>query len=257
VKAVRPSPLLSDAADVFAGVEDEVVVVGAAALEVALAELAASATRDVELVVITPTRDVDAVVETERAAAVVAHLEAADLRRSDVEHERPFTWIRGDLKIQLVRPFHPFPKPPADDLPYNPVFGMAGTPAHQLEVAFIDEPDRRRLICVNAACLLALKQAAFGRTRPHDNALVERDFHDAYLLVSAAGDALVEELAAAEHEVRKRAGQAIAALAAGSDATQVAARQMVRLGSAPSQRVAEADVRRAATRLQRRMDESG
>ncbi|HEY5344326.1 MAG TPA: HAD hydrolase family protein [Solirubrobacteraceae bacterium] len=34
--------------------------------------------------------------------------------------------------------------------------------------------------------MLALKQAAFGRTRPPDEALVERDFHDAYLPISAA-----------------------------------------------------------------------
>ena len=80
MKVVRPTPLLSEAADMLAGVEGEVVVVGAAALEVALAEGAGgatSATRDLDLVVITPTRDVEAVVTADRAARVVAHLEAA------------------------------------------------------------------------------------------------------------------------------------------------------------------------------------
>ena len=64
MKVVPPTRLIADAADVLADVRDDVVVVGAAALEAALA--------DVDSVVLTPTRDVDVVVPTERAAEVVA-----------------------------------------------------------------------------------------------------------------------------------------------------------------------------------------
>jgi hypothetical protein len=176
------------------------------------------------------------------------------LRRSEVPHERAFTWVRGDLKVQLVRTFHPFARPPAKGLPVNPVFGMPAKEAHQVIVAFADDPATPRLRCANAACVLALKQAAFGRTRPPDEALVERDFHDAYLLISAAVDAVVADLGIAETEVRKRANDAIAQLGAGNAATIAAAHQMVRLRSADSQRAAEAEVRRAAARIQQRLD---
>lgn len=246
VKVVTPTRLLAEAAEVLGAVRDDVVVIGAAALEVALA--------DAPLVAITPTRDVDVVVSVDRAADVVSHLEAADLRRSDVPYERGFTWVRGDLKVQLVRAFHPFPKPPAKGLPDNPAVGMAAKDVHQLLVAFADEPAAPRLRCANAACLLALKQAAFGRTRPPDDTPVERDFHDAYLLISAAPDAVVAELNLAEHEVRRRAIDAISQLAAGDEVTAAAARQMVRLRIAESQRAAEAEVRRAAVRIQQRLN---
>jgi len=246
VKVVTPTRLLAEAAEILGAVRDEVVVIGAAALEVALAEAPA--------VAITPTRDVDLVVSVDRAADVVSHLEAADLRRSDVPHERGVTWVRDDLKVQLVRPFHPFPKPPAKALPENPAVGMAARAVHQLVVAFADDPAAPRLRCANAACLLALKQAAFGRTRPPDDTPVERDFHDAYLLISAAADFVVAEMASAEHEVRQRAGDAISQLAAGDEVTAAAARQMVRLSTADSQRTAEAAVRRAAVRIQQQLN---
>jgi hypothetical protein len=246
VKVVAPTRLLADAADVLSPFRDSVVVVGAAALEVALA--------DATSVAITPTRDVDVVVPVNRVADVVSHLEAANLRRSEVPHERAFTWVRGDLKVQLVRTFHPFARPPAKGLPVNPVFGMPAKEAHQVIVAFADDPATPRLRCANAACALALKQAAFGRTRPPDEALVERDFHDAYLLISAAADAVVADLGIAGTEVRKRANDAIAQLGAGNAATIAAAHQMVRLRGADSQRTAEAEVRRAAARIQQRLD---
>jgi hypothetical protein len=115
------------------------------------------------------------------------------------------TWVRGDLPVQLVRAFHPFPKPPAKALPSTPVFGMAANPVHQVTTAFAAEPTEPKLHCANAICLLALKQAAFGRTRPTDNQPVERDYHDAYLLVSTVPDALVDEFLLAEYEVRSRA----------------------------------------------------
>ena len=169
MKVVRPTRLLAEAAEVLEPVRDDVVVVGAAALEVALAATP---------VAITPTRDVDVVVPVERAADVVAHLESADLRRSEEPHEAAFTWVRGDLKIQLVRTFHPFPRPPASRLPENPVFGMPARPAHQAVVAFEADPNVARLVCANAACVRALKEAAFGRLRGPDRVPAERDYHD-------------------------------------------------------------------------------
>jgi hypothetical protein len=140
VKVITPTPLVAEAADVLAGFRDLVVVVGAAAIEVAL-----SGTD----VAITPTRDVDVVVPVAAAAAIVTALEADGLRRSDVPHERAFTWVRGDLKVQLVRTFHPFPSEIAKALPQNPVFGMAGEPTSQVEVAFASEPARLQLRCAN------------------------------------------------------------------------------------------------------------
>jgi len=243
VKVLAPTRLLAEAADVLAEVRDDVVVVGAAALEVALAEQNSA--------VITPTRDIDVVVPVANVAEVIARLEAADMHRSDVDHERSFTWIRGDLKVQLVRSFHPFPKGPAKALPANPVFGMVASPVHQVTIAFADEPGEPRLHCANTACILALKQAAFGRTRPPDSMPVERDYHDAYVLISAVPDTLLADFGRAEHEVRARGMDAIEQLAAGNEATAAAARQMVRLRVATSQRSAEATVRRAANRARR------
>jgi hypothetical protein len=101
VKVITPTRLLAEAADVLADIRDDLVVVGAAALEVALASdrrVEVTATRDLDVVVITPTRDIDAVVPVDRAAVVVSRLEGAGLRRSEVDNERAFTWVRGDLK---------------------------------------------------------------------------------------------------------------------------------------------------------------
>lgn len=176
MRVIAPGRLLAEAADVLASVRDDVVVVGAAAIEVALADTLGEA--------ITPTRDVDVVVPTERAAMVVAELERAGMRRSALPHAHAFIWVRDDLKVQLVRTFHPFPKPPARMLPANPVFGMAANPAHQTDVAFTGAPTELRLRCANAACLIALKHAAFGRTRQPDNIPVERDYHDVHLLLT-------------------------------------------------------------------------
>lgn len=245
MKVVEPGRLLAEAADVLSSVREDVVVVGAAALEVALANTVET---------ITPTRDVDVVVSTERAASVVAELESNGLQRSEIAHERAFTWVRGDLKVQLVRTFHPFPKAPAKALPANPAFGMVAAAAHQTAVAFADAPDDLRLRCANEVCLVALKHAAFGRTRKPDNAPVERDYHDVYLLLAGAPDTIVSQLGLADYEVRTRTLAAITQLADGGPATIAAARQMLRLGAAASQQSAEADVRRVATRLRRRLD---
>ena len=242
MKVIQPSPLVSEAADVLAGVHDQVVVVGAAAIEIALAE----STR-----AITPTRDVDVVIPTQQATAIIAHLERAGLKRSDLPHEAAFTWILGDLKVQLVRGFHPFPSAEARRLPQNPVFAVATESVHQHDVAFADAPTVRRLRAANAACLLALKQAAFGRRRANAEAIVQRDYHDAYLLIDAAANDLTSQINAASYEVRTRALDAIDHLATGADATTAAAREMVRLDATTSQRRAEVTVRRAALRMRR------
>ena len=173
--------------------------------------------------------------------------------RSSVPHEAAFTWVRGDLKVQLVRTFHPFARPPASRLPTNTAFGMAARPAHQVRVAFEDEPGAARLVCANGACVLALKQAAFGRLRPGDDAPVERDYHDVYLLLDEVADDIVVELRTAEWEVQNRVGQAIALLRSDAEAIAAAGRQLARLGGEPTQRHAEARVRRAATRMARRL----
>lgn len=245
MNVISPSRLLEEAAEVLAPVRDIVVVVGAAAVEVALA--------DASDVAITPTRDIDMVVSADSAREVMSHLEDVEMTRNEIPHERAFTWVRGDLKVQLVRTFHPFPKSPVKELPSNAAFGMASESAHQLTVAFASEPAMPRLRCANAACVLALKQAAFGRTRPPDGARVERDYHDAYLLISAVPNLVMADLDQAGHEVSKRALNAIAQLTAGDEATAAAARQMVSLGAADSQRAAEAAVRRAASQIQRRL----
>lgn len=156
MRIVRPSALVAEAADALALVSDRVMLVGALAVDVALAAKGTS---------ITPTLDVDLLVGTERVAEVVKHLEDDRFRRSLLPHERDFTWVRGDLRIQLVRTFHPFPKGLATRLPANPVFGMAADPAHHDLIAFEADPDRGRLLCSRPLCLVALKQAAFGRVR--------------------------------------------------------------------------------------------
>lgn len=101
VRVVTATPLLLEAAEVLAGIRDDVVVIGAVAVQLALAD---------RQVVLTPTRDVDAGVATDAAERVIAHLGDRGLRPSDLAHERSFTWVKDELKVQLLRPLHPFPK---------------------------------------------------------------------------------------------------------------------------------------------------
>jgi hypothetical protein len=245
VKVIAPTPLVADAADILGDFHETVVVVGAAAIEVALS--------DAEIA-ITPTRDVDVLVPADDADAIVAALEASGMVRSEIPHERSFTWVRGDLKVQLVRSYHPFPPGAARQLPGNPAFGMANNPMSQVEVAFGDAPQMARLRCANAACLLALKQAAFGRRRAESDVPVRRDYHDAYLLIDAARSDVVCEWRRAGREVQRRGRGAIEALAAGGAVTMAAADEMVRLGQADTPRRAENRVRRAATMILRELD---
>jgi hypothetical protein len=84
---------------------------------------------------------------------------------------------------------------------------------------------------------------------------VERDFHDAYFLVSEVPETSLAELGMAGYEVRTRALWAASMLAEGGKATIAATRQMVRLRTADSQRAAEAAVRRDAARVLGQMSE--
>jgi hypothetical protein len=77
VKVITPTRLVAEAADVLGEFRGSVVVVGAAAIEVALSGAG---------VAITPTRDVDVVVQMADAEAIVMALEADGMQRSDVPH---------------------------------------------------------------------------------------------------------------------------------------------------------------------------
>jgi hypothetical protein len=63
------------------------------------------------------TRDVDAGVANEAVERVVAHLQSKDERGSEEAHERSFTWVNDELKIQLLRKFEPFPRGPREGFP--------------------------------------------------------------------------------------------------------------------------------------------
>ena len=266
MKIIEPTPLVADAAKVIAPFWQHVVVIGAAALQIVLADdqgereetltpaglhAGAQATHD-DLAMVTPTRDVDLAVDTELAAEIVAQLEEAGLAPSGEPGETGFTWVRDDLKIQLVRSFHPFPDRVAKRLPANPVMSLLNEEAHRIIVAFEDKPEVPRLQSANAAALIALKQAAFGRTR-HDGAPVERDFHDAYLVVAARPDDLERTYRAADYHVRSRVDTALGLLAEGGDATRAAAHQHVLVTGAGDLSEHALSIRRAATFFKRRL----
>lgn len=109
----------------------------------------------------------------------------------------------------------------------------------------------RRLHAANALCLLALKQATLGRDRIGDDAIFQRDHHDAYLLIDTAAADIATQIKGASYEVRTRALDAVVRLAGGADAMTAAAREMVTLDAATSRRSTEATVGRTALRMQR------
>lgn len=235
MRVINPSGLLRDAAGVLAEVKDDVVLVGAAAVEPALDGVPAA---------ITPTRDVDAVVSAIDVDAVVKQLEAARLEPSPLEYEKGFTWVRDDLKVQLIRGFHPFPRGGSVGLPVNPVVESARHGPHRERVSFAARPDVPRLWVVSAACLVALKRHAFGRTRPPDGEVVRRDFHDVYLLVDNVPDQVLASYGIADGGVRQGVRGAVALLCdEDGDPLRLAAEEMVSLEEADNQRDAEAEIR--------------
>lgn len=246
VKAVEPSPLLREAAETLGPVCDDVVVIGAVALEVALAEKEAA---------LTPTRDVDLVVHNSDVDSVVGQLEAAELRRSTVEHEEAFTWVRGDLKVQLIRGFYPFPAGASARLPVNPVVEAARDDVHRERVAFATAPCEPRLWVANPACLVALKQNAFGRTRASDDAVVRRDFHDVYELFRHVPEDVLRSYELAQAQVRQRVRAAARLLCDdGCEPVRLAAEEMVELEEADSLRDAEQEVLLTAEAFMERLE---
>jgi hypothetical protein len=266
VKVIAPSELVAEAALVVAPFWEEVVVIGAAALQIVLADdlgetvandgeasaVLVTPTHDLDVVIVTPTRDVDLVVKTERAADIVRQPEDAGLEPSQEPYERGFTWIREDLKIQLVRSFHPFAHGAAETMPQNPALSLLDADAHTMAVAFEDAPDVPRLRCATSAALVALKEVAFGRSRP-DGVPVERDFHDVYLVVDRRAADLESSYRAASLEVRPRVDHTLTALAEGGEATRAAARQHALITGDENRQDHELAIRRSAVFLQRRL----
>lgn len=243
MKVVASTVLLREAAEVLAPIREDVVVIGALAVQIAL---------DGHEVNLSPTRDVDAGVKTEDVERVVSHLEAQGLAPSDMEHERRFTWVKGDLKVQLLRPFHPFPRGAARGLPENNIVGELGLYRHL--VAFDTDPEVGRFFAASPAALVGLKEAAFGRTRPSGEP-VDRDFSDVALLLDRIGEAIATEVATLS-PMRGRVLRAAERLAGDEAALVAAARELVGSGQEESQRSAEDFVRRAAVRFVRHLDAS-
>lgn len=266
MKVVAPNVLVADAAEALAACWEEVVVVGAAGLQIVLADDLSSLSSDnqessastaslathLDRVVVTPTQDVDVVTETEHARAVVASLEAAGLKRSEDPAEEGFTWVRGDLKIQLIRPFHPFPEGPARRLPANPTVSLLATEQHKMKVAFANTPGVPRLQCATPAALVALKEAAFGRSRANGDP-VERDFHDVYLVVDQRPDDLERSYREATLDVRPRVDRALALLAEDGEENEAAARQHARITGDADVTKHQLAIRRSAIFFQRRV----
>jgi len=180
---------------------------------------------------------------------VVEQLEASGLTRSDVSHERAFTWVRGDLKVQLLRPFDPFPQGSAKGLPVSNI--LPELDHHRVAIAFDDKPDSARFWVASAAALIGLKEAAFGRTS-HGGEPVDRDFSDVALLLERLIEEITEEL---RHPspMRERVMRAAERLLT-DEASEAAGRELVKTGEQDTQRGAELAVRRAAQAFLRRIN---
>lgn len=238
MKVITPDALLREAAEVLAPVRDDVVVIGASAVRVAL---------DGRDVAVTPTRDVDAGTRIEVVERVVAELEKAGLIPSPEPHERTFTWVRGTLKVQLIRPFHPFAKGTAAGLPVNDL--IPELVHHRVAVAFDDEPEVTRLWCADAAALVGLKELAFGRTR-NDGTPVDRDYADVILLLDHLLDEIVSQVTA-DGVMRRRVINAVKKLLEDDDATAAAVRELTLTGSYDTAEAARQAAERAGTRALR------
>jgi hypothetical protein len=232
---------MREAADVLHGVSGEVVVIGAVALEAALSGSDARSAA---------TTDLDGAVTIGSAAAVISHLEQAGLKPSDEPHERGFTWVRDGLKIQLIRPAARAIRPPVSGLVSNTQFSVAEN--YRENIAFTEKPDEPRLVVARPAAVLALKCHAFGRTKP-DGGVVERDYHDAFLLIAHVGEEIAAEYNATDDgQLRSLIRKAV------QDLQSPAARQAVRnqlLQLEPDVSPREADLRltRAIRSFERRL----
>lgn len=232
---------MREAADVLRPVRDRVVVIGAVALEAALFGSDASSAA---------TTDVDCAVDMASAPDVIAHLEATGLKPSDQAHERGFTWQRDGLKVQLIRPPARVASPPASRLPANMQFSVAGT--YREDIAFEGSPEEPRLVVARAAAVLALKGHAFGRTRAN-GALVERDYHDAYLLIAHVGDEIASEFNATNDGQLKSLIRGTLRDLQQPAARRAAGSQMTQLEQGLSAREADLRLQRGVTSLERRL----
>jgi hypothetical protein len=236
VRVVEPGTLLRRAAEVLAPVRDDVVLIGALAVQIALEGHGAP---------LAPTHDADVASSAEQANAVVSRLEEAGLRRSEIPYERSFTWVGPGVKVQVVRPFHPFPKGAAEGMPVNQL--VSELEANRWLVAFGEDPERGRLWAARPAALVALKEKAFGRTRP-EGGLVERDFSDVTLLFNRLGEDIAAEVAAGG-QMLERVRRAATRLRDEDEAAEAAARELVAVGEVESLREGLAAARRTAAEM--------
>lgn len=243
MKVVAPTDLLREAAAILEPVQDDVVVIGALAVQIAL---------DGHDVALTPTMDVDAGISIEKVDQIVAHLESEGMQGSNLPHERGFTWVKGDVKVQLIRAFHPFPRGAAGGLPVNNM--VSELDEHKWLIALEGDPTRGCMWAVRPAALIGLKEYAFGRTRPSGET-VDRDFSDALLLIDRLGEQIAEELAAAP-QMRRRVRRAAETLSTDRNAAAAAARELVATGQEESRRSAEATVARATRNILRELEAS-
>lgn len=100
--------------------------------------------------------------------------------------------------------------------------------------------------------MLALKGHAFGRTRPNGG-LVERDYHDAYLLIGYVGEEIAAEFNGTDDgQLRGLIRKALDDL--GEDVAREAVRnQVTRLQAGVSAREADARLTRAIMTFSRRL----
>jgi hypothetical protein len=235
VRVIAPNSLLREAAAILTPVCSEVVVVGALAVQVVL---------DGHDALLAPTGDIDVAISIESTKAVVDHLEREGLRPSDLIYERGFTWVKGEVKVQLMAPFNPIARrrPPAKGLPVNHL--VAELEGHRWLVAFKEDPTRGLFYSVRPAALVALKESAFGRERA-DGQKVDRDFSDVALLLEKLGDQIISEVAAPS-QMRWRVLRAATMLTGDEESRAAATRELVATGQEESHRSAEAMVTRAA-----------
>jgi len=256
VRIVHPDSLMTEASEVLAPVVDRAVVIGAVAMRVILSGWPADAgDRQHVTTLIAPTRDVDLAVGWPDAHAIVSTMEKAGLEPSEEPGERGFTWAKGDFKIQLVA--RPGMRRMGENLslPVNAATSVAAS--HNEPVAFAGDVGTVRFLCVTPSALLALKGSAFGR-RDHTGEPVERDFHDAYLLIADCGDEIIAELKG--HRDRAVIGMVRSAAQALSDdenATRAAAGQAVLLDPTTSVRTARASVLRTGRTFLSELDGLG
>jgi hypothetical protein len=107
-------------------------------------------------------------------------------------------------------------------------------------------------VVARPAAILALKADAFGRTRP-DGRLVERDYHDAFLLIEQCGEEIATEYRATDDgQLKGLVRKAIDDLE-GERARRAVFNQIMRLEPDVSPREAQARLIRAMRAFKRRL----